>query len=103
MENRYEKTKHCYVKTVELCKQKGYSDNIIHRVSKPYIANTISVMKFESGISIKNLKKIIDDDVLQSVLKHNKKDKVSITRKILFWAVRNKFYLLSHILLRLKS
>ena len=101
--DRYEKIKDFYVKTKALCEKKGYDGDIIHRVSKPYLANTIAVMKVESRISFSNLKKILRDDVLKEVLRANRKDKVSGTRKILFFLVRNKLFLLSFILLKIKA
>ncbi len=101
--DRYEKIKDFYIKCTDLCKSKGYSDNIIHRISKPYLAYTISALKQEVRVSRENVKKIINDEVLQRVLQANKRDKVSLTRKILFWTIRNKLYILSYLLLRIRK
>jgi hypothetical protein len=87
----------------------GYSDIVRRRISKPYLAFTIGALKQECGVN-KNwkaartsVKKIIDDAVFQSVLIQNKKDRVSVTRKILFWAARNKLYFICYLLLKAKQ
>lgn len=100
--DRYERIKDFYIKCTDLCRRKGYSDDIIHRVSKPYLAYTISALKQEAKVSKEHVKKIINDEVLQRVLKENKRDKVSLTRKVLFFTMRNKLYFLSFLLLSLR-
>lgn len=106
---RYEKVKYFYVECVRLCENLGYSEEVLHRVSKPYVAFTISALKqectapksFKEKMSI--IKSIINDNIFQQVLKKNKKDIVSTTRRILFFCARNKLYLLAYALLKLKS
>ena len=107
--DRFEKIKYFYNKTKEMCKEAGYDDEIIHRVSKPYLAFTISAMKQETVAerpakeTKSRLKKLINDDTLQAVLEMNKHDKVSTNRKILFFAIRNRMYNLCYLLLKLKA
>lgn len=106
---RFEKTRSFYLKTVELCKRMGYGDEILHRVSKPYLAFTIASLKQETVSpypfykKMKKIKSFILDDVLQSVLEQNKNDNVGFNRKILYFAMRNKLYFLSYLLLRGKA
>lgn len=108
-EDRYEKIKQFYCASVELCKKMSYSDIVRRRISKPYLAFTIGALKQECGLN-KNwkgtrtsVKKIIDDAVFQSVLIQNKKDRVSATRKVLFWAARNKLYFVCYLLLKARQ
>ena len=96
--NRYEKIKHFYLSSLDLCKRMQYSENIIRRVDEPYISFTIAAMKQECAIKrsfkekITAIKVIVDDELLQNVLRKNKKDVDSFLRKILFFVIRNKWY-----------
>lgn len=107
--DRYEKIKYFYTECIKLCKTLEYDDIILKRVSKPYLAYTIAALKQECCVftdkkQLKNeIKKIIDDDVLQKVLKQNKKDKVSLTRRLLFFTLRHKMYTACIRLLKLKA
>ncbi len=107
--DRYEKIKYFYLECIKLCKSLGYSDEILKRVSKPYLAYTISALKQECAVFKdkkelkREIKKIFNDDVLQTVLKQNKGDKVSFTRKTLFFTIRNKMYNTGIRLLKLKA
>lgn len=107
--NRYRKVKHFYNESMNLCRRIGYNEDILHRVSKPYLAFTLSAMKQESVSELpfrkkmSNLKEIIRDDALQAVLKQNKSDKVSWTRWAIFACMRNKLYFMTYLLLRSKS
>lgn len=106
--NRYEKIRHFYKEITKLCEQLEYSDRIKHRVSKPFLAFTLAAMKSEMNAPIsrsekrKNIRAIVDDHVLQQVLIQNKNDNVSRTRRIMFFAMRNKIYWLCFLLLSLK-
>lgn len=108
-EDRFEKIKHFYLEAKSLCCKLGYSDEILHRVSKPYLAFTITAMKQETVAprskreNKKKLKTMINDEILQEVLQANKRDKVSTNRKILFFAIRNKMYNLCYLLLKMKA
>ena len=109
VKDRFEKTKHFYTETKSLCEKLGYSDEVIHRASKPYLAFTILAMKQEAVAQrpVKENKKrifeLVNDETLQEVLAANRKDKVSITRRILFFAIRNKMYSLCYLLLKSKA
>ncbi len=107
--DRYKKVKHFYTESLRLCRELGYGDNIMRRVSKPYLVFTVSAMKQEFTVdrpkkeSEREVRQIIDDITLQQVLQNNKKDKVSITRKILFFAMRHKLYRVCYELLKAKA
>ena len=94
---------------MKLCRNLGYGDDVLHRVSKPYLAFTLSAMKQELlserslADRLRSVKEIIDDPTLQAVLQQNKNDVVSRNRAIMFFCMRNKLYPLCWVLLRLKS
>lgn len=108
-EDRYKKIRHFYLECVKLCEQLGYNDDILHRITKPYLDFVIALLKqefkFNKNVSARyqNLKNIINDDVLQEVLQNNKADKVKISKKILFYAMRNKWYFLCVVIFRIKG
>lgn len=108
-EDRYKKIKHFYLECVNLCKELKYSEDILHRITKPYLDFVIAALKqefkFNKNIKVRNqnLKNIINDDVLQEVLQKNKADKVKISKKILFYAMRKKWYFLCVVIFRIKG
>ena len=91
---RYSLIRKFYLETSKLCEDLGYNREVLHRVSKPYLGYTTAVTKklVASDESVKEkyreLKSIIGDNVLQRVLAQNKNDKVSVSRRILFGAMR---------------
>ncbi len=107
--DRYKRIKHFYLESVKLCEKLGYNEAIIHRISKPYVGYTVATLKQEyaSQRPAKDkkaaIKSIIDDEVLQKVLHENKNDVASITRKALYFAIRNKMYGLCYLLLRMRT
>lgn len=106
---RYNKIRHFFRETQALCESIGYSDTIRHRIIRPFLAFTIAALKQEL-ISDKHfseryqdLRNILNDDVLQEALFEIRKDVVGRNRKILFFCMRKKQYLLCYILLRYKA
>ncbi|MBO5870647.1 MAG: glycosyltransferase family 2 protein [Clostridia bacterium] len=97
-ESRYGKVRHFYLESKKLCERLKLNDKTIHRLSKSYLGYTIDILKQESSLNDgyrktkKHIKSIVDDDVLQTVLEENKKDKVGFVRATLFFAIRNKLY-----------
>ena len=106
--DRYEKNKYFYTKCLELCDMCKYSDEVVRRCAEPFLGNTIAALKQETAYhdrktAVKHLKSIIDDDLLQKVLRDKKKDKTNLKKRILFWIIRNRCYLLCYVLLIGKS
>lgn len=107
--DRFQKLGHFYTETKKLCESIGYDEKIIHRVSKPYLSFVIGALKQESragsGLAenMARIKELVSDNTLQSVLQKNRKDKFSLSRKILFFAMRNKLYGLCFLLLRSRA
>lgn len=105
---RYQKNKHFYTKCLELCEECGYSEEVIHRCAEPFLRNTIAAMKQEAAChdlktAIKHLRGIIDDDLLQRVLHEKRGDKTNIKKRILYWSIRRRYYMLCYILLAAKN
>lgn len=106
---RYEKIRHFYLETVKLCREKQYSEDIIHRVSGPYIAYTLATLKQETKAPVscgqrwKTVCSIVRDEVLQQVLQQKKKDHENLQRKIVFFLMRHKLTALSMLLFTVKK
>ena len=107
-QDRYARIRHFYLKCVELCNQLQYPDAIRKRCSEPYISNTIAALKQAVvcsnciRMSLKYVRDIIVDDVLQKVLAEKIQEKNNSTRKILFFAIRHKIAVLVYLLCRLQ-
>ena len=103
--DRYLKIKDFYVKTMEMARNKGYNDDVLHRISKPYLAFTLAALKQEAASDrpysekMQTIREIIVDEVLQTVLQQNKKDIVSRSRYIIFFFMRRKWYHICYFLL----
>jgi len=109
IKDRYDKILDFYNKCLELCDDLGYGYEIRHRISKPFVAFTISALKQESVAPkpfkdrYNTVKNIINDSTFSTVLKQNKKDIVGTNRRILFFCARNKLYLVCYFLLKFRS
>ncbi len=106
--DRYEQIKHFYSESLKLCEKLNYNEDVKHRISKPYLAFTIAALKQEFAKYRESKDKtalfdILNDETLNSVLKENRHDKVSKTRKVLFFAIRNKCHPLTMLLLKSKA
>ena len=102
--DRYERIKYFYIKCIELCQECGYTKEVIHRCVEAFLGNTIGAMKLEVACcnyrnAITRLRQIIDDDTMQSVMREKKGDKVNYRKRLLYWAVRNRRYILCYLLL----
>ena len=74
--DRFIKVKHFYEKSLELSDCLGYGIEVKERLKEPLISNTITVLKHIAaskdnwGSKYFDIKKIIDDELLQAVLKN---------------------------------
>ncbi len=105
---RYERIKHFYLESLELCESLNYSDEVKRRLARPYIGFILAALKQEVFSNPnkkevkKNVKKNISDDVLQSVLKANRDDTVNMKKRIIYFTMRKKFSNLCYLLIRAK-
>ncbi len=103
--DRCEKIRHFYLSSLELCGRLGYGEEIKHRITKPYLAFTISALKGEvraaknRKTALERVRSIAEDEVLRGVLEYNKHDRVSLTRRLLFFTLRARMYRLCVLLL----
>ena len=107
--DRFEKNIIFYEKTASLCRSSDYCRECENRVGLLFLTNVIAAMKHiaESQMSFgdkhKEIKKIIDNHTLQTALCSLKTEKDSKNRRILFFLMKKKLYLLCHILCSLKA
>ena len=105
--DRYQQNRHFYVKCLELCSSLDYPEAVTHRCAEPFLRNTIAALKQEIAhhdrkTAIRRLRIIVEDDVLQCVLKEKKNDKTNIKKRMLYWSIRNRCLMLCYILLAVK-
>ena len=106
---RYQRIKYFYQECMELCCKNDYLQEVMIRCAEPFLSFTISALKQEAARmdnkadAYRQIRKIVDDDVLQSVLKKKKKEKLGIKQTILFWAMRRKRYALCCFLLQARN
>ena len=106
--DRYEKIRIFYLESLRLAEKLQYNIKIRERLSIPYFSFTISAMKQEvlvnqnKRLAFKNIKKIIDDDLLQHTLRNTPSTLFSRSWKIFFRAVRQRQYIACYLLLWLK-
>ena len=102
--DRYERIKHFYMKCIELCEECGYTQEVNRRCLEAFLGNAIGAMKLEVACfgfrnAIKRLRQIIDDDIMQGVMKEKRGDRVNPRKYLLYWTIRNKCYSLCYLLL----
>lgn len=106
--DRFDMLKSFYQASVMQCENLHYSKEIVRRCSVPFLNSVILTLKQEVSYnryianSIVRVKGVVGDAVLQNVLQQNKNDRINIQKKLLFWAMRHKCYLLCYLLLVIK-
>ena len=106
--DRFARNREYYLKCLRLCEDSGYSAEVRRRCKEPYLANVMAAMKQvvayhdHFGKAIAELRNMIDDDVFQEVLFEKKHDKEGFNRRALYWAARNKLYVVCYILVKAK-
>ena len=107
--DRYVRNRHFYLKCLELCEVCGYSDEIVSRCKEPFLGNAISAMKQEAAHhwsardAVKGLKMIVDDDMLQQVVRSKRRDKVNLKKALLYWSICRKHYWICYAFLKAKN
>lgn len=106
--DRYEKNRLFYVACLKRCKACGYSDEVFRSCAEPFLRNTIGAMKQEAAChdrktAVRHLREIMDDPLLRQVLDNKRNEKTNPKKRMLFWTIRNRLYLLCYILLTAKN
>lgn len=104
-EDRFERNKYFYKKCIELCRENNYPLSVEKSCMPSFLGNTVAAMKQitafyeKSSDAIKVLRQIIDDDLLQDVIKEKMTDSLSFKVRALFWTIVHKKYRLCYTLL----
>lgn len=107
--NRFERIKTFYFETQKLTEKLGCSKILQERLKMPFLSFTIAAMKQDVGSTmpfdqkIKHVIKVVEDDVLQSVLLRTSLRKMPFARKMLLWAMRNKLAWLCYLLITIRN
>ena len=106
-DDRYEKVRLFYHQCIALCEQYEYPESVFRACTGPYFGTTIESVKQMVGNAksisdaIKKLKNILDDDLLQQILRENTKAPKRLSVKWLLWTMQNKKYILCYMLVKL--
>ena len=107
--DRYARIRHFYFESSKLCQKLKYGEEVLRRLSIPYLAFTVAALKQEINSRNKphtkkeEINKVLQCEVLQRVLCNINEDKISIKKKILYWAMRHKLVDLCYLLLVLQN
>ena len=107
--DRYERIRHFYVQSINKAKELGYSNDVIIRLDYPYISFTIAALKqivFSSekySVKKDEIKKILNDECLQNVLKNIRLHKTSTRRRLLFLIMSLRNYIFLYFFIRVKK
>ena len=107
--DRYSKIKEFYNACYQLIENNGYGAAVLDRIAYPYLSNTIAALKMiilsdaSQNVKKQEIKGIVDDEHLQTVLRRTNYDKEKITRKLLLDLMKSKQYRLCYLLLKMKA
>ena len=98
--DRFEKIKLLYHACVSLCRRRGYPAEVERRCADLMLDLTIGAMKQADRT---HLGQILEDELLQILLKQKRKDRLPWQKGVLFWTMRRKKRLLCCLLLTAKK
>ena len=107
--DRYSKIKDFYNACYQLIENNGYDVAVLDRITYPYLSNTIAALKMiilsdaSKNVKKQEVKEIVDDEHMQTVLRCTNYDNEKLTRKILLDLMKSKQYGLCYILLSIKA
>ena len=96
--DRYDKIVYFYTESIKLCSTLGYPNNVSERLKSPYLSYTIACLKQTYQFCLdrserKNVsRKIINDELLQKILRNIPYDTAGIKKRILYFSLRHKLY-----------
>lgn len=101
--DRFEKNKAFYRACIDLCRGCGYPKAVERRCAEPFLSYTITTMKQETahnGIrALSRLKAMMEDPLLQQILREKQRDRLGWKKRLFFRCVRNGWYRLGYLLL----
>lgn len=107
--DRYEKVCHFHNESKKLCEEYGYNRDVLFRLDNIFLSFVIAILKQEFAYSNslcekrKRIKMVADDGRLQSVLFAHRLDCLGRNKRVLYWALRHRFYSVIICLLAIKK
>lgn len=107
--DRYERIRIFYSESLKLADTLQYGIKIKERLAIPYLSFTIGAMKQEISanqnrrVALENIKKIVDDDLFQNILRNTPSSLFSRNWKIFFKIAQWKQYKVCYFLLKIKG
>ena len=106
--DRYKKIKHFYEESIKVCQECGYSTDVYHRVSLPFLAFTISALKQEMRAPASKMQRhqtvisILKDPLFDRIILENRSDQMGLSKSLFFFAARLRLYWICIFLLKLQ-
>lgn len=107
--DRYLRVRYFYQACKKLCAVSGYTEAVLDSCTSLFLGYTLGVLKqevkFYSGCvkAIRQIKAIIDDEVLQEVLYIKRKENYGLKKNLMFLMMRLKCYVGCYCLLALQN
>jgi len=105
---RHKNLNNFYLACVKLCQIADYSPEVLRNCTVPYLNGMLDMMKKiclsnKPIQAIREIKKIVDNEVLQGVLEKVKGEKVNYKKSSLFFSMRHKLYFLCYLMTKAKT
>ena len=102
--DRFRKVADLYDRCIALCRRAGYSAEVEGRCGERFLCDTITAMKQEAAAGTEaGLREIVNAECLQNLLREKRQDKAGLPRRLLFFAVRHRWYRLCRVLLNARN
>ena len=98
-----------YNQCVSLCEKNNYNENVLRKISEPYLSFTITCLKLKArqkkSIVVKNmeLNEILEDDQLYEVLKQRNLTNENKAKQVLYTAILADNYFLAKVLVYMQA
>lgn len=95
--DRFERIKAFHRAQTALCRRCGYSREVERRCAWPFLNLTIAALKQETAVhrdrktALNHIRRILEDDLLQQVLRETRKNRVDIRKRLLFLAMGRRW------------
>ena len=94
---------------MSLCEKNNYNENVLRKISEPYLSFTITCLKLKArqkkSIVVKNmeLNEILEDDQLYEVLKQRNLNNENKAKQVLYRAILADNYFLAKVLVYMQA
>ena len=105
---RHKNLDNFYQACVKLCQIADYGPEVIYNCTIPYLNGILDVTKKiclsnKPIQAIREIRKIVDNEVLQGVLEKVKDEKFNYKKSSLYFAMRHRLYLLCYLMAKAKT